>query len=328
MHKKNETLPPLPPIPKKRIQIDDFDKCAIRHKIHEFYAVRKQVPTLKTLLTELKKDIGFTGSREYLRLLLHSMGFKYKKCRNQRSILKERSDIVVWRESYLDEIKEARDKNMPLVYLDETYIHTSLNHAKCWQSENEPGVSKSVSTGKRYIIVHAGGPSGFVPNALLIYNDKEKKADYHDSMNRKKFKKWVLQKLIPNLSEPTCVIMDNARYHSFQINKAPTSNDRKHIIAEWLRLNNISFPQNASKDKLVTILRRHKPEPVYEIDTILSNHGHKVIRLPPYHCDLNPIEMIWGIVKAKVATKNVSITNDAFLKLVEDSFQVFTFTNV
>lgn len=131
--------------------------------------MRKQVPSIKTLLIALKKDIGFTGSREYLQKLMHSMEFRYKKCRNQRFILMERSDIVVWRESYLDEIKEARDKDMPIVYLDETYFHTSLNHAKCWQSDNELGVSKAVSTGKRYIIVHAGGPSGFVPNALLVY---------------------------------------------------------------------------------------------------------------------------------------------------------------
>lgn len=110
------------------------------------------------------------------------------------------------------------------------------------------------------------------------------------------------QKLIPNLSEPTCIVMDNARYHSFRINKPPTSGDSKHIIAEWLCSNNISFPQKATKAKLVEILRRHKPESIYEIDTILSTHGHKVIRLPPYHCDMNPIEMIWGILKSKVAT--------------------------
>lgn len=28
-----------------------------------------------------------------------------------------------------------------------------------------------------------------------------------------------------------------------------------------------------------------------------SEHGHIVLRLPPYHCIFNPIEKIWGIVK-------------------------------
>lgn len=26
-------------------------------------------------------------------------------------------------------------------------------------------------------------------------------------------------------------------------------------------------------------------------------HGHRVLRLPPYHCHFNAIEMVWGIAK-------------------------------
>lgn len=109
---------------------------------------------------------------------------------------------MAWRDKYIQEIKDVKECGMPVVYvyLDESYIHTSLNHAKCWQSESEPGVSKSVAKGKRYIIVHGGGKTGFVPNALLIYNDKEKKEDFHDAMNKANFKKWVLDKLLPNLN--------------------------------------------------------------------------------------------------------------------------------
>lgn len=89
-----------------------------------------------------------------------------------------------------------------MVCLDESYIHTSLSHAICWQSENEPDVSKSVAKGEKYVIVHCGDKTGFVLNALLIYNDKEKKDDFHDAMNKVNFKKWVLDKLISNLHEP------------------------------------------------------------------------------------------------------------------------------
>jgi len=32
--------------------------------------------------------------------------------------------------------------------------------------------------------------------------------------------------------------------------------------------------------------------------------GHEVIRLPPYHCQYNPIELIWAQVKGEVVTKN------------------------
>ncbi|XP_052756778.1 uncharacterized protein LOC113512254 [Galleria mellonella] len=308
------------PKTKKKINLDDFDLCAIRHKLQEFYAVRKEVPSLKRLLAALKESINFVGGRESLRLLLHTLGYKFKKCRNQRTILMERYDIVAWRDRYLQEIKDVRKSGMPVVYLDESYIHTSLNQAKCWQSENEPGGSKSVAKGKRYVIVHCGGKTGFVPNALLIYNDKEKK-DFHDAMNTVNFKKWVLDKLIPNLHEPTCIVMDNARYHSSQINKPPSMINRKKEITDWLSSNNIAYPTNATKSMLMVIVKQNKPDPIYEIDHLVQDYGHKIVRLPPYHCDLNPIEMIWGIVKGKVATKNVGLDNITFMQLVKNCFE-------
>jgi len=31
----------------------------------------------------------------------------------------------------------------------------------------------------------------------------------------------------------------------------------------------------------------------YVIDNMVKNAGHTVLRLPPYHCELNPIELTW-----------------------------------
>lgn len=38
--------------------------------------------------------------------------------------------------------------------------------------------------------------------------------------------------------------------------------------------------------------------------SLVIAYDYKILRLPPFHCVLNPIEMIRGIVKEKVATKN------------------------
>ena len=38
-----------------KIQVDDFDQCAIHHTIHRLYSEKKYV-TIKNLLTELKKE--------------------------------------------------------------------------------------------------------------------------------------------------------------------------------------------------------------------------------------------------------------------------------
>ncbi|PSN38202.1 hypothetical protein C0J52_20747, partial [Blattella germanica] len=42
-----------------------------------------------------------------------------------------------------------------------------------------------------------------------------------------------------------------------------------------------------------------------------KNHGHEVLRLPPYHCTLNPIELVWARLKTSVRRNNVtpSMTN-------------------
>lgn len=40
-----------------------------------------------------------------------------------------------------------------------------------------------------------------------------------------------------------------------------------------------------------------KPSPIYEADELAMKYGHAVLRLPPYHCIFNPIELIWGIGK-------------------------------
>jgi len=42
----------------------------------------------------------------------------------------------------------------------------------------------------------------------------------------------------------------------------------------------------------------------YELDEIALEKGHEVIRLPPYNCQYNPIELIWAQVKGEVAKKN------------------------
>jgi hypothetical protein len=33
----------------------------------------------------------------------------------------------------------------------------------------------------------------------------------------------------------------------------------------------------------------------YVVDKILIDHGHEVLRLPPYYCQYNPIALAWGL---------------------------------
>ncbi|CAB3250905.1 unnamed protein product [Arctia plantaginis] len=277
------------PHPSKVSNLDSFDMDVIRNKINEFYIVRKQVPTLRSLLVELKESIEFGGCRETLRRILLANGYVFKKNKNERSLLIERYDIAAWRHRFLRTIASKRAEGKPIIYLDETYVHKTYKPKKCWQGPSTSGIVENISSGKRYIIVHAGSEKGPVPNSLLVFSTKSKMADYHHDMNSTNFNKWLQEKLMPNLNEPCVIVMDNASYHSVIINKAPTSQNRKLEIQNWLTLNGISFETYNSKAELLCLVKQNTPEPIYEADELLSLNGHEVLRLPPYHCDLNAI---------------------------------------
>ena len=39
-----------------------------------------------------------------------------------------------------------------------------------------------------------------------------------------------------------------------------------------------------------------------------KKYGHEILRLPPYHCELNAIELIWADEKNYVARENKGLT--------------------
>ncbi|RVE51206.1 hypothetical protein evm_004171 [Chilo suppressalis] len=177
---------------------------------------------------------------------------------------------------------------------------------------------------KRCIIVHAGSEKGFVPNGLLVFSTKSKMADYHDEMNRNNFMKWLEEKLIPNLTEHSVIVMNNASYHVTQINKAPTMSNVKADIQKWLSNNGIPFEESFTKAELLCIVKQNKPAPLYEAEELLKEHGYEVLKLPPYHCDLNAIELIWSLVKRKIAGKNLGVPGAHTENLIRECFATVT----
>lgn len=306
---------------KGKIEIDDFDLGVIRRKIHEFYTMKKEIPTIPKLLNVLRDEIDFNASRETLRKLLREIGFRYKKTQSNRKVLIERNDISALRASYLHKIKQNEcGEKKPVIFLDETFIHSSHTAGRCWQSNDVDGVLNPVSKGNRWIIVHAGGETGFVENALLVFKSNTKSGDYHDEMNNSNFKKWVTEKLLPNLHTDTLIVMDNAPYHSICINKCPNSNTKKADMQNWLTENNVEFNESFTKPQLYELIKRHRPAKQYEIDNLLRDNGHTVLRLPPYHCDLNAIEMIWSSMKRHVAEHNIGKSKAEMPQLVAEAF--------
>jgi hypothetical protein len=52
--------------------------------------------------------------------------------------------------------------------------------------------------------------------------------------------------------------------------------------------------------------------------------GHEILRLPSYHCQNNPIELIWSQVKGEVAKNNITFKFNDVEKLLNDTLDSVT----
>lgn len=289
----------------RRVFVDDMDKCVIRQVIKQFYVTQKVVPSAKKLLPVVKERIHFPWGRNSLINIMKSIGFRWRKCQSKRKVLIEKPDIVLWRYKFLVKMKALRKTCNNIFYLDETWVDSNISVQKCWQSSDVFGVQNNYSAGNRLILLHAGSKAGFLNGGMLLYKAGTTSGDYHGQMNHVNFEKWVREKLVPNLPDSSVVVMDNAPYHSVLAEKVPTKYSIKKDIVEYLQKKGVHCDENMRKEELVTLLAVHKPrDKVFRIDQYISSLGHTVVRLPPYMCDLNPIELVWAQVKNYVRERN------------------------
>lgn len=302
--------------------IDDFNAAAIRNHIYAYYS-RGEFPTLKTLSVSLKDADLFKGSLPSLVTTLKNIGFGYKKS-NKRKIIMERTDVVLARIDFLRQINEITNWDK-VVFLDETWLNVNHTLSKSWTDDKaESTMNVPEGKGQRLIIAHAGTSAGFVPNCLLAFKSV-KTINCHEDMNFEKFKDWFLN-LLNNLREPHTIIMDNAPYHSVKIDK-PTTANRKNEIISWLQNKQVEVNESLLKKELLRLVNFHQPRPpVYILDEVAKIMGHKVIRLPPSHCQYNAIELIWAQVKDHVARENTTppFTANKMLTLLNNACEHVT----
>ncbi|VEN40539.1 unnamed protein product, partial [Callosobruchus maculatus] len=91
--------------------------------------------------------------------------------------------------------------------------------------------------------------------------------------------------------------------HSRRLEKVPTNASRKLDIQNWLRSKNISFDESLLEVELLQIVNEHRSEynKYTGIDEMAKEQNKIVLRRPPYHCELNPIELVWAEIKNTVA---------------------------
>ncbi|CAH2013731.1 unnamed protein product [Acanthoscelides obtectus] len=125
-------------------------------------------------------------------------------------------------------------------------------------------------------------------------------------MNGEAFENWFLG-ILPRLKDNSVVVLDNAPYHSRKLEKISNSSFKKSEIQDWLRAKNMPFDTFMLKLQLQDLVKQHRAKyDKYIVDEMAKAHNKMVLRLPPYHCELNPIELIWADIKNFVAEHNTT----------------------
>ncbi|CAC5384067.1 unnamed protein product [Mytilus coruscus] len=295
---------------KKNQKLDDFDKGVVRRTIYDLHK-KSQSVTMPNLQQALKKkdiDVSISTVSRTVRLL----GFRFYKNVSCRRFVSEREDIVLMRMTYLRKIRKFRQQGRHIVYLDETWLNTNhvvkgdwLDVPSTSMSVFEPhskGTHRKIPSGKgtRLIILDVGSSQqGLIPGCGLIFESKTNSSDYHDEMNKEYFTEWSRDTLLPKLPPRSVIIMDNALYHSYldPDSRVPNTSSNKSEISAWLEKSIVQ----------------------YIIDELASANGHEILRTPPYHCEPNPIEMVWSYLKGYVARHNSTCKKKGIIKLLEEA---------
>lgn len=317
------------------VKFDSFDRDLIGRTVGQMMNDNNYV-TLKTLKSHLKHNHDMNINKQTLWRIVRSLGFTFKKSKTCKDLICESKNMVALRAKYLRKLKELRaDNNCDIYFLDESYINAHHTCNKEWQSETQQRVIPT-GKGKRLIIAHIGSyEKGLIPNGELIFESKSKdeNGDYHKDMDSNEFEKWICDTVVPRFDKKSCIVMDNAPYHNVTNpeDKVPKMYMKKADIIAWLDKHDIDHSICKTKKQLLEVVNASEisKTQVFRIDRYLQDRGHVPLRLPPYHPQLNPIELIWAEMKKHVALANTTFklkdikqhTKDALSSISKEYWQ-------
>jgi hypothetical protein len=228
---------------------------------------------------------------------LQRMGFDYSRTRKKTRSLREKSYVRQQRHTYLHTIQYFRESGYTPVYLDESFLHHYHGHQFSWfDTQTDDYLERPSGKGRRWCFIHAMLENGLVPNAGYIFEAKKSTGDYHNMFNAAHFQEWWNEKLLPNLPGKCVIVIDRATFHLVPEEQIISSKMRKTELQEWLTSKNIPWESHWLKPKLVECVDEQIDKtPI--VQKIAEKRGHKGLILPVHHPELNPIELVWALVK-------------------------------
>ncbi|KAK9719648.1 THAP domain [Popillia japonica] len=148
-----------------------------------------------------------------------------------------------------------------IIYTDESLVNIGHSATKTWTDttikSSRQAFCEGLTTGLK-------SPSSFGPRFALVHAER---------IQPMHITKWMEKK----------------------VEQIPTTVWKKDQIIEWLALKQSPVEDGMLKrDLLFTVSQVKSQYEKYKLDLIAIANDCEIPRLPPYHCDLNPVEMVWA----------------------------------
>ncbi|VVC39707.1 Winged helix-turn-helix DNA-binding domain [Cinara cedri] len=264
-------------------EINEIDRNAMRRKVYSFW-LNGEFPMLDKIVSAAVDDENLpTLKRSSMYMLLKELKFVFRR-QLRNGVLTDSDDLIIWRRNYLRDIRKYREEGRTIYYLDET----------------------SANVGPTVTMVHIASNRGFVDGALWCFESKTNSADYRYELDGDQFTEWFKQTL-SLLDAGSVVVVDNAPYHCAKLEQIPSSSWKKWQIVQWLESKHVSVDSQAyAKAELLRLVASHQVHyDKYVMDEIARGEDRIVLRLPPYHGTLNPVELAWSAIKADLKSRDV-----------------------
>ena len=166
-------------------------------------------------------------------------------------------------------------------------------------------------------ITTAANRGGVVDGSVWTFcpqQKKDQKGDYHKVFNSTNYLQWWTNQLLPNLTQPSLIIMDNAKYHCTYPANVPKLSKKKGILTAFLQSRNVAVEPTNTVTIIKEKIRMQRKNEKMQCEILAEALGHKVLFTPPYHSDLQPIELLWAKLKGNIGRKYKANTTMTVLK--------------
>ncbi|EXX65837.1 hypothetical protein RirG_129490 [Rhizophagus irregularis DAOM 197198w] len=317
------------------LRTDDHHKFTLRKRVAEVlgicertvaivildwrsYDSNKKAEQLSTpILRQFLFENGYEFSKWKLLWVLYRLGYYFSQ-RDHRNILHKSPNNVAYRCHYLhfcfanlEGIILASGHSSLVVIFGAIVVFRNGSSNKlygCGRKRNDAEEWNDISD--------------IVKDANITPNQ----VNYHGNFNAEIFEDLfsTLCKILYENYGPVSIHMDGASYHKRRGETISSSNAKKQNLIDWLNAHEISFSSDLKRPELLELVRINKEKVPFSCIKIAEQYEHEFSFPPPYHCDPQPIEGVWAVVKGEVARSGshpnlLSIRNtllDAFKKKV------------